>query len=165
MRIQEHFLDKPIRIWMVILLLGVGGIYALLNIGRLEDPLFTIKSAVIVTHYPGASAQQVEEEVTLPLENALQRLPSLDNVTSISGNGLSQITVNIHTPIWPISCRKSGMNYAVGSAMRPGSSRLAFRLRWLTMISAMFMATSSSSTVKTLPTANCATMPISCAVI
>jgi len=97
MRIQEHFLDKPIRIWMVILLLGVGGIYALLNIGRLEDPLFTIKSAVIVTHYPGASAQQVEEEVTLPLENALQRLPSLDNVTSISGNGLSQITVNIHT--------------------------------------------------------------------
>lgn len=97
MRIQEHFLDKPIRIWMVILLLGVGGIYALLNIGRLEDPLFTIKSAVIVTHYPGASAQQIEEEVTLPLENALQRLPSLDNVTSISGNGLSQITVNIHT--------------------------------------------------------------------
>lgn len=97
MRIQEHFLDKPIRIWMVILLLGVGGIYALLNIGRLEDPLFTIKSAVIVTHYPGASAQQVEEEVTLPLENALQRLPSLDNVTSISGNGLSQITVNIHS--------------------------------------------------------------------
>jgi len=97
MRIQQHFLDKPIRYWMIILLLGVGGIYALLNIGRLEDPLFTIKSAVIVTHYPGASAQQVEEEVTLPLENALQRLPSLDNVSSISANGLSQITVNIHT--------------------------------------------------------------------
>ncbi|AMG56298.1 efflux RND transporter permease subunit [Pantoea vagans] len=121
MRIQEHFLDKPIRIWMVILLLGVGGIYALLNIGRLEDPLFTIKSAVIVTHYPGASAQQVEEEVTLPLENALQRLPSLDNVTSISGNGLSQITVNIHTryladqlpQIWDELRRR------VGDAARP----------------------------------------------
>lgn len=46
-------------------------------------------------HYPGASAQQVEEEVTLPLENAIQQLPSLDNVSSISSNGLSQITVNI----------------------------------------------------------------------
>ncbi|STS89289.1 cobalt-zinc-cadmium resistance protein CzcA [Klebsiella variicola] len=67
----------------------------LLNIGRLEDPAFTIKTAVIVTHYPGASAQQVEEEVTLPLENAIQQLPSLDNVSSISSNGLSQITVNI----------------------------------------------------------------------
>jgi multidrug efflux pump subunit AcrB len=50
---------------------------------------------VVITHYPGASAQQVEEEVTLPLENALQQLPYLDNVSSISSNGLSQITVNI----------------------------------------------------------------------
>ncbi len=73
----------------------MGGLLALLNIGRLEDPAFTIKTAVIVTHYPGASAQQVEEEVTLPLENAIQQLPSLDNVSSISSNGLSQITVNI----------------------------------------------------------------------
>ncbi len=73
----------------------MGGLFALLNIGRLEDPAFTIKTAVIVTHYPGASAQQVEEEVTLPLENAIQQLPSLDNVSSISSNGLSQITVNI----------------------------------------------------------------------
>uniref|UniRef100_UPI00289A704E efflux RND transporter permease subunit n=1 Tax=Pantoea sp. CTOTU49201 TaxID=2953855 RepID=UPI00289A704E len=97
MRLLEQFLKYPIRSWLVILLLGVGGIFALLNIGRLEDPLFTIKSAVIVTHYPGASAQQVEEEVTLPLENALQRLPSLDNVSSISSNGLSQITVTIHS--------------------------------------------------------------------
>lgn len=97
MRLLEQFLKYPIRSWLVILLLGVGGIFTLLNIGRLEDPLFTIKSAVIVTHYPGASAQQVEEEVTLPLENALQRLPSLDNVSSISSNGLSQITVTIHS--------------------------------------------------------------------
>ncbi len=49
---------------------------------------------MIVT-LPRASAQQVEEEVTLPLENAIQQLPSLDNVSSISSNGLSQITVNI----------------------------------------------------------------------
>ncbi|EJL92526.1 efflux RND transporter permease subunit [Pantoea sp. GM01] len=97
MRLLEQFIKYPIRSWLVILLLGVGGIFALLNIGRLEDPLFTIKSAVIVTHYPGASAQQVEEEVTLPLENALQRLPALDSVSSISSNGLSQITVSIHS--------------------------------------------------------------------
>ncbi|KOC89566.1 efflux RND transporter permease subunit [Winslowiella iniecta] len=95
MGIIERFIQNNIRIWLVILLLGVGGIIALLNISRLEDPAFTIKTAVVVTQYPGASAQQVEEEVTLPLENALQRLPYLDNVTSISSVGLSQITVNI----------------------------------------------------------------------
>ncbi len=95
MDISRQFINNPVRVWLTILLLGIGGIFALLNIGRLEDPAFTIKTAVIVTHYPGASAQQVEEEVTLPLENALQQLPSLDNVSSISSNGLSQITVNI----------------------------------------------------------------------
>lgn len=95
MDISRQFIDNPIRVWLAILLLGVGGIFALLNMGRLEDPAFTIKTAVVVTQYPGASAQQVEEEVTLPLENALQQLPYLDNVSSISSNGLSQITVNI----------------------------------------------------------------------
>ena len=95
MDISRQFINNPTRVWLAILLLGVGGLFALLNIGRLEDPAFTIKTAVIVTHYPGASAQQVEEEVTLPLENAIQQLPSLDNVSSISSSGLSQITVNI----------------------------------------------------------------------
>ncbi|VDR26108.1 Efflux pump membrane transporter BepE [Raoultella terrigena] len=95
MDISRQFINNPVRVWLTILLLGVGGIFALLNIGRLEDPAFTIKTAVVITHYPGASAQQVEEEVTLPLENALQQLPYLDNVSSISSNGLSQITVNI----------------------------------------------------------------------
>ncbi|MEM6159417.1 efflux RND transporter permease subunit [Erwinia sp. P6884] len=97
MDISRQFINNPIRVWLAILLLGIGGIFALLNIGRLEDPAFTIKTAVIITHYPGASAQQVEEEVTLPLENALQQLPYLDNVSSISSNGLSQITVNIES--------------------------------------------------------------------
>lgn len=95
MDISRQFINNPIRVWLTILLLGIGGIFALLNIGRPEDPAFTIKTAVVITHYPGASAQQVEEEVTLPLENALQQLPYLDNVSSISSNGLSQITVNI----------------------------------------------------------------------
>ncbi|MBD5734939.1 efflux RND transporter permease subunit, partial [Citrobacter freundii] len=95
MDISRQFINNPVRVWLLILLLGIGGIFALLNIGRLEDPEFAIKSAVVVTLYPGASAEQVEEEVTLPLEKALQQLPYLDNISSISSNGMSQITVNI----------------------------------------------------------------------
>jgi multidrug efflux pump subunit AcrB len=64
-----------------------------LNIGRLEDPAFTIKTAVVVTT-PAHPLSRLKK-VTLPLENALQQLPYLDNVSSISSNGLSQITVNI----------------------------------------------------------------------
>ncbi|WAH62051.1 efflux RND transporter permease subunit (plasmid) [Pseudomonas silvicola] len=75
MDISKQFIDNPIRVWLAILLLGLGGIFALLNIGRLEDPAFTIKTAVVVTQYPGASAQQVEEEVTLPLEMPCSSCP------------------------------------------------------------------------------------------
>lgn len=74
MKLTDNFINNNTRIWLTILLLGIGGIIAYLNIGRLEDPAFTIKTAVVVTRYDGASAQQVEEEVTLPLENAIQEL-------------------------------------------------------------------------------------------
>ncbi len=95
MKLTDNFINNNTRIWLTILLLGIGGIIAYLNIGRLEDPAFTIKTAVVVTRYDGASAQQVEEEVTLPLENAIQELSYVDDVTSISSAGLSQITINI----------------------------------------------------------------------
>lgn len=80
---------------MVVLLLIFGGMLSFTNLGRLEDPSFTIKQTMIVINYPGASALEVEEEITLPVENALQQLPYLDNVTSTSSNDLSQIMVEM----------------------------------------------------------------------
>lgn len=95
MKLLDFFIKDNTRAWLLIILLGVGGVISFLNIGKLEDPAFTIKTAVIVTRYDGASAKQVEEEVTLPLERFIQQLPYVDNITSISGVGLSQITVSI----------------------------------------------------------------------
>ena len=80
---------------MVTLILLLGGLIAFLNLGRLEDPQFTIKQAMVITVYPGASPTQVEEEVTYPIENAIQQLPYVDNIKSISTAGKSQITVEM----------------------------------------------------------------------
>ena len=96
MLMLQKFMRDRIRVWLVILLLTTGGILAFLHIPRLEDPAFTIKTALVVTAYPGASAAQVEERVTLPLEEAIQRLPYVDKIRSVSGSGLSQITVTLH---------------------------------------------------------------------
>ncbi|MCK8540355.1 efflux RND transporter permease subunit [Yersinia ruckeri] len=101
MKLTDNFINNNTRIWLTILLLGIGGLIAYLNIGRLEDPAFTIKTAVVVTRYEGASAQQVEEEVTLPLENAIQELSYVDDVRSISSAGLSQITINVGSQYGP----------------------------------------------------------------
>lgn len=83
------------------LLVGVliGGIFAYFNIGKLEDAEIPIKSAVIVTLYPGANAHEVELEVTEVLEKAIQKLENIDNITSRSLPGYSEITVNIETNV------------------------------------------------------------------
>ena len=73
----------------------IGGIVAYLNIGRLEDPEFTIKQALIITPYPGASAGEVAQEVTNPIEIACQQLGQLDRVESESSRGRSVVTVTI----------------------------------------------------------------------
>ncbi len=76
-------------------LLLVGGAAAFQGLARLEDPEFTIKEALVVTPYPGASAREVEEEVSDRIEQAVQQLGQLKEVESQSGRGLSTVTVRI----------------------------------------------------------------------
>ena len=63
--------DRVIFASMAFVLLG--GIVAYQRLGRLEDPEFTIKEALIITPYPGASAEEVAQEVTNPIEVACQQ--------------------------------------------------------------------------------------------
>ncbi|MCV2891605.1 efflux RND transporter permease subunit [Lentibacter sp. XHP0401] len=95
MNIARASIEKPLYTWLIILVCLFGGIYGFLNLGRLEDPAFTIKSAVIVTQYPGASAEQVALEVSEPLESAIQKMGEVDKISSINQPGMSQITVEM----------------------------------------------------------------------
>ncbi|MCO7225236.1 efflux RND transporter permease subunit [Pleionea sp. CnH1-48] len=95
MNLAQASIEKKVISWMLTLILLIGGVASYFGLGQLEDPEFTLKQAIIITAYPGASPQQVEEEVTYPIENALQQLPYVDHVTSISSPGLSQITVDM----------------------------------------------------------------------
>src|SRR5215471_12376246 len=73
----------------------IGGFIAYMRMGRLEDPEFTIKEARIITPYPGASAEEVTNEVTDPIERACQQLGQLDRVESESSRGMSVVTARI----------------------------------------------------------------------
>ena len=72
-----------------------GGWQSYNNLSRLEDPEFTIKDAVVVTPYPGASAAEVQEEVTEHLERAVQQLGQLRWIRSKSDRGMSTLMVTI----------------------------------------------------------------------
>ena len=99
MRIARASIDRPIFTWIIMLICLFGGIWGFNSIGRLEDPAFTIKQAVVVTQYPGASAQQVATEVSAPLEAAIQRMSEVTDIKSINRPGVSRIDVLIEDTI------------------------------------------------------------------
>ncbi|MCD9521363.1 AcrB/AcrD/AcrF family protein [Photobacterium carnosum] len=99
--IATYFIKNKVISWMLTLIFLVGGTVSFFGLGQLEDPAFTIKDAMVVTAYPGATPQQVEEEVTYPIEKAIQQLTYVDEVNSLSSRGLSQITVTMKNNYGP----------------------------------------------------------------
>ncbi len=97
MNIARASIEKPLYTWLIILISLFGGIWGFTSLGRLEDPAFTIKQAVIVTQYPGADAEQVALEVSEPLESAIQKMGEVDKITSINQPGRSIIEVEIQS--------------------------------------------------------------------
>lgn len=82
-----------------IICLVVGGILSYNAMSKLEDPAIKVKQAMIVTTYPGASAHQVELEVTDMLEKSIREMSGVDNVQSQSYPDLSIITVELETTV------------------------------------------------------------------
>lgn len=95
MKITEYCLENRTTTLVLTVVMIVAGLSAYDSMGRLEDPEFTIKDALIITQYPGASAQEVEEEVTDEIEIAVQQLSQLDEVSSVSYRGLSIVTASM----------------------------------------------------------------------
>jgi multidrug efflux pump subunit AcrB len=95
MNLAELSIRKSVITWVMTILFIVVGWISFNKLSRLEDPEFTIKEAAIVTPYPGASAAEVEEEVTNVIEKACQELGQLEWIESRSSRGASQIKVRI----------------------------------------------------------------------
>ncbi len=101
MNIAEYSIRHKVVSWLFVILLIVGGIFSFLQLGQLEFPEFPIPQAVVNTSYPGASPEQVEEEVTLPIERAIQQLSAVDTVTSVSSAGRSQVMLELKKTVSP----------------------------------------------------------------
>ncbi|MDO6561405.1 efflux RND transporter permease subunit [Paraglaciecola chathamensis] len=101
MNIAEYSIKYKVISGLFLVLLTLGGISAFNGLGRLEDPAFTLKDALIIATYPGATPQEVEEELTYPLEREIRQLPYIDNITSISSRGMSQLKVSMKSIYGP----------------------------------------------------------------
>ena len=95
LEVARSAIERPVNTWLLVLLCFIGGLWGLDTVGRLEDPTFTIKQALVVTPYEGATTIEVEQEVTELLESSIQQLPQIKKITSKSKPGVSEITVEI----------------------------------------------------------------------
>jgi multidrug efflux pump subunit AcrB len=93
MDLARFAIEKRLISALATLLILVGGYFAYTALPRFEDPEFIIRQAQIVTPYPGASAEEVAEEVTDLIEDTLQQLAGVKEVLSVSSPGLSTVTV------------------------------------------------------------------------
>ncbi|WP_197918539.1 efflux RND transporter permease subunit [Thiosulfatihalobacter marinus] len=101
MSISRASIRRPVAVWLAIVFCLIGGLWGLNTVGRLEDPSFTLKTALVFVPYPGATAMEVEEEVADVVESALQQMKQLDRVESKSMPGMAQITVEIEMTYGP----------------------------------------------------------------
>jgi multidrug efflux pump subunit AcrB len=126
--------------------MAVGGIVSFLGLGQLEDPEFTIFTAIVQTSYDGASPEEVELEVTDRLETAIQTMGQVEHVTSISKAGLSIIIVDLwsHTDqdlipqAWDELRRKVG---DAQSSLPPGAGPSLVNDDWGDVYGALFAIT------------------------
>ncbi|RWQ83575.1 MAG: efflux RND transporter permease subunit, partial [Mesorhizobium sp.] len=82
-------------VWYFMLVFVVAGVFAYLNLGREEDPAFTIKTMVIQANWPGASVNETVRQVTDRIEKKLEELDSLDYTKSVTSAGKTVIFVNL----------------------------------------------------------------------
>jgi multidrug efflux pump subunit AcrB len=95
MKIARFSIEYPIYTWLFMIFALVGGAVGYLSVGKLEDPTFTLKSALVITPYPGASAAEVAAEVSEVLEAEIQKMDEVKTVGSRNTQGSSVIEVEI----------------------------------------------------------------------
>ncbi len=96
MNIAKYSLDNPKVIYFFLAILLIGGIMSFESLGKKEDSPFVIKSAVLITRYPGASPQEVEQLITEPIEREIQSMRRVYKIKSESFYGMSKINIELN---------------------------------------------------------------------
>lgn len=93
--LSDWALEHRSLVWYFMIIFTVAGAYAYMALGREEDPSFTIKTMVIQAQWPGASAQEVTQQVTDRIEKKLQEVNNLEHTRSITTAGHTIVFVDL----------------------------------------------------------------------
>ena len=93
--LSQWALKNQVLVLYTMLMITIAGLLAYTNLGQSEDPPFTFKVMLVRTTWPGASAVEVEQQITDKIEKKLQEVPNLDHTNSYSRHGESMIFIVI----------------------------------------------------------------------
>ena len=142
---QWSITHRPLVLFMIILL-GAAGIYSYLNLGRAEDPSFTIKTMIVHVGWPGATAAELQAQAVDKVEKKLQELPYLDRIESYSqpGGAFIRVILSDQTPpakvkdLWYQVRKKVG---DIRNELPPGITGPDFNDEYGDVYSALYMLT------------------------
>lgn len=97
---SQKLLNNPRMVALAFALIVVAGLAAIASLPRMEDPHMTNRHAMVITTFPGASAERVETLISEPLENVVRRIPEVVHVTSHSSSGVSVMVVQLNDNIY-----------------------------------------------------------------
>ena len=97
--ITEVSLKNRALVWYFIIVTAIGGIFFYFKLGRMEDPNFTINQMVVTAAWPGASADQMEQQVTDKLESKFRDIPGIKEITSNTRAGTSVVYVTLRDDV------------------------------------------------------------------
>lgn len=95
MKFIDYSIKNTVVVRFLVFLLVIGGIFSYNRLGKLEDPEFKIKEALVITLYPEADAHTVELQVTDKIEEAVNKLPNIDYIQSVSKPGYSEVKIKL----------------------------------------------------------------------
>lgn len=95
MKFIDYSIKNTVVVRFLVFLLVIGGMFSYNRLGKLEDPEFKIKEALVITLYPEADAHTVELQVTNKVEEAVNKLANIDFIQSVSKPGYSEVKVKL----------------------------------------------------------------------
>lgn len=158
MNLAKYSLDNTKIIYFFLAVLLIGGIFSFGRLGKKEDAPFVIKTAVIMTRYPGAEPAEVERLITEPISREIQSMSGVYKIKSESMYGLSKITFELQPSLSAASIPQNGTNCAGRFSTYSPNFRQELPYRRYRTTSAMYSAfTTGWSATTASPMKKCAT--------
>lgn len=158
MNLAKYSLDNTKIIYFFLAVLLIGGIFSFGRLGKKEDAPFVIKTAVIMTRYPGAEPAEVERLITEPISREIQSMSGVYKIKSESMYGLSKITFELQPSLPQHLSRRNGTNCAERFSTSNPNFRQELPYRQYRTTSAMYSAfTTGWSATTASPMKKCAT--------